>query len=412
MNVGPVVELLSQRIGLDPESLGPTALPRAITARMQELGIPSPTDYSLRVLEDGSEFQHLISRVAVPETWFFRGGDVFAFLANHVAKRARLEGTGRKFRVLSAPCSTGEEPYSFAIALLEARVSSSTWQIEGIDLSALHLERAAEGRYSEISFRQTTSALRQRYFQFQQGTWSLNANIKGLVHFRQANLLDPLALTSDDSFDLIFCRNLLIYLRKDARKTVLDTLDRILSPKGILCMGHAEPLEFVDARFKRLGEDGYFLYQRTGDSCENQSPRVWSVLANPSLDKPVRYPSTSSQVSPYAQAPVLEPKIIDRMTHARRLADDGKLDEALVTCQTLLAQTGPSADLFSLMGVVQQARQEREDAVRYYQQALYLDPAHQDALTHLMLLCQEQGNRAQVERLRKRLERAAQGGEA
>jgi chemotaxis protein methyltransferase WspC len=99
------------------------------------------------------------------------------------------------------------------------------------------------------------------------------------------------------------------------------------------------------------------------------------------------------------------------MANARRLADDGKLDEALAACQTHLAQSGPSADLLSLMGVVHQARHEREDAARYYQRALYLDPAHLDSLTHLMLLCQEQGDIAQVERLRRRLERVAPGGD-
>jgi chemotaxis protein methyltransferase WspC len=101
----------------------------------------------------------------------------------------------------------------------------------------------------------------------------------------------------------------------------------------------------------------------------------------------------------------------DPLARARELADGGRLDAALAACQALLAQSGPSAALLSLMGVIRQARHEADDAVRCYEQALYLDRKHPEALTHLMLLCQERGDRAQAERLRRRLERVDPGGE-
>jgi chemotaxis protein methyltransferase WspC len=224
MNLAPVVEFLRERIGLDADSLGPTALPRAVTARMLELGIPSAADYAMRLVEDAGEFQKIVSLIAVPETWFFRGGEVFSYLAGHAAKCVLHGGSAKKFRALSVPCSTGEEPYSFAIALTEAGVSSDAYSIEALDLCIQHLDKAEQARYSEFTFRQTKPALRERYFQNQQDVWTLNSDIKAQVRFRQANLLDPLFLASEEPFDLIFCRNLLIYLHKEARLQVLDTL--------------------------------------------------------------------------------------------------------------------------------------------------------------------------------------------
>jgi chemotaxis protein methyltransferase WspC len=415
MNVAPVVDFLRQRIGLDPESLGLTALPRAIAGRMKELGISSLADYAARLADDPVEFQKLAGQIMVPETWFFRGGEVFSFLASHAAKCILLWGGTRKFRALSLPCSTGEEPYSLAIAFDEAGISAQACHIEALDLCSQHLEKAERACYSEFSFRQTKPALRERYFQFQQGTWTLNQDIKNTVHFGQANLLDPLLLAAEAPFDLILCRNLLIYLHKDARRQVLDALDRLLAPEGWLCMGHAEPLEFLDTRFKRVGPEGFFIYERSQAVGKSSPPPVWSEFPSVRLDRPMSIIVPEGQPSQLASASIHEglPGLpVDRMIIARRFADNGKLDEALAACQAQLAQTGPSADLFGLMGVVHQARHEKEDAARYYQRALYLDPAHLESLTHLMLLCQEQGDIAQVARLRKRLERAAQGGEA
>jgi chemotaxis protein methyltransferase WspC len=103
---------------------------------------------------------------------------------------------------------------------------------------------------------------------------------------------------------------------------------------------------------------------------------------------------------------------VNLLARARQQADGGQLDEALATCQMHLSQSSPSADAFSLLGVIHQARRESDEAVRCFQRALYLEPAHRDALTHLMLLCQEQGDYAQAERLRRRLDRPVSGGEA
>ena len=407
MNLSPVVDLLRESIGLDPDSLGIATMPRAVTVRMQELGLTVPVTYAARLAADPGEIQHLLSHLAVPESWFFRGGEVFAYLAKHVAATVGLRGAGSTFRILSVPCSTGEEPYSLAIALAEAGVPPFAFEIEAVDLSDEHIRRARRAVFSNFSFRQTPADLRDRYFSQVEGGWELASAIRNGVRFRQGNLLDLLFLQDEKPFDMMFCRNLFIYLHSDARRHALATLDRLLAPDGWLCTGHAEPLESQDSRFVRTGPPELFLYSRRTDESDQRPETVlrWTPIAEPEVHHPhVVPPSTIHR--PHS---VITPQVAT-LAAARMLADGGRLEEAVASCQELLARQGPSADLYNLMGVIHQARSEAEDAVRSFQRALYLEPANAEALAHLVLLHQERGDDAQAQRLRHRLERIAPGG--
>jgi chemotaxis protein methyltransferase WspC len=380
--------------------LGSEVLPRAVESHMRALGLTAPAEYASRLVEDAQAFQRLVDEVTVPETWFFRGGEVFSFLVKHIAAAVRGLPPAACYRILSVPCSTGEEPYTLALALVEAGVPPDVWRIEGVDLSFRLIERARQARFGAFSFRQTAADLRQRYFQPLDGTWELGPAIRPLVRFTQGNLLAPFFMAGEKPFDLIFCRNLLIYLHPAARRRALDALDRLLAPHGLLCMGHAEPLDFVDARFARTGPEGAFLYRRPMPAPPDP-PR-------PTVASPRREPAPLLPAGPPSVAPVP----VDLLARARQQADAGRLDDALATCQAQLECGEASPDLFGLMGVLYQARQDKGAAAQCFQRALYLDPAHHESLTHLMLLCQEQGDERQAERLRRRLERVVQEDEA
>jgi chemotaxis protein methyltransferase WspC len=418
MNLSPVVDLLRERIGLDAESLGVTTLPRAVTVRMQELGLTVPVTYAARLATDPGEIQHLLSHLAVPESWFFRGGEVFAYLAKHVAATVGLRGVGSIFRILSVPCSTGEEPYSLAIALAEAGVPPSAWQIEAVDLSDEHIRRARRAVFSNFSFRQTPADLKDRYFTQVEGGWELAPAIRNSVRFRQGNLLDTLFLQDEKPFDMMFCRNLFIYFHTDARRRALATLDRLLAPDGWLCTGHAEPLESQDSRFVRTGPPELFLYcRRTNESdLPPEKALRWTPIVEPEVHQCSRHaprddrPHAEREDHTAKSPPVAAVPQVGTVEMARMLADGGRLDEAVASCQELLARHGPSADLYNLMGVIHQARSETGDAVRSFQRALYLEPANAESLAHLVLLHQERGDDAQAQRLRHRLERIAPGG--
>jgi chemotaxis protein methyltransferase WspC len=413
MNVRDVAEHLQSRIGVDSLSLGANMLSRLVAHRMRILGLTNPQRYAAHLRESAEELTALIDDVVVSETWFFRGGKVFAFLAEQVRQATRAEAPARTFRILSAPCSTGEEPYSMVIALAEAGITRDRWMVLGIDLSARSLATGRRGIYRETSFREIPDPLRRKYFQKSESGWELDLRLREAVRYRQGNLIDPKLLREEQPFDLIFCRNVLIYLSAEARKAVLANLDRLLAPQGLLCMGHAEPLSLLDPRYQPIGAHDLFLFQRRNASERGQTlpPRAMLVASR-------KYPRSSAPLPrrPHAPAAPVSPSVeapsVDLLLQARREADAGALEKALQTCQAHVAAAQPSAHAYSLLGVIHQARRESSRAVECFRRALYLDPHHDEALLHLLLLYQEEGNQAAATRLRGRLERKMVGGEA
>ncbi|HEV3444491.1 MAG TPA: CheR family methyltransferase [Gemmataceae bacterium] len=400
MSVQAVTALLRERLGLDPGSLGPSAINDAVAVRMRVLGRGDLTSYASSLAGDAEEFQALAEEISVPETWFFRGGlDLFAYLAALI--RAAGQGAPGPFRVLSAPCSGGEEAYSLAIALAEIGVPLTAFTIEGIDISRPALEKARAGRYGDLSFRQTDPALRAHYFQPVADGWEIRPALRDACRFRLGNLMEPVQPCV--SYHLIFCRNLLIYLHAAARVQVLDNLMRCLAVDGLLCMAHAEPMLLHDPRFEMAQPNRFMLFRRVaaknssaGDERKPLSCRTVVPMASP---EPVPMRASSPRTDE------------DDLARARRLADAGQIDDALSACTAHLDRAGPSASAYSLLGVLRQAHRDEDEARRCFEKALYLDPNHDEALTHLMLLHQQRGDAGRAAILRQRLAQTRGGGE-
>lgn len=397
MNVAAVLALLRERTGIDPDTLGAGAVQTAVRARLHRLGVRDVAAYARQLQADADEFGRLVEEVVVPETWFFRGGDLFWYLADHI----RDAGGAAPVRVLSLPCSTGEEPYSLAIALAERGVPPARWSIEAIDLSPRHIAQARRGVYRDFSFRQLPDDLRDRHFTATADGWEVCAEIRSAVQFRVGNILEPGPTLAVAPFDVIFCRNLFIYLGRDARPQALDTIAGLLRDGGLLCLGHADPLDPADARFVRTGLPGHFLHRRV----RMPAPAVPPPVARP---VPLLLPAPAPRPAP----PRLQPKPAPvaavappDLDQARRLADAGRYDDALAVCRAAQAAAPPSADLFALLGLIHQARGEPADAIAAFHKALYLRPDHREALTHLSLLLQAQGQPQQAAAVLRRLAR-------
>lgn len=393
MKLDAIAALLERRIGLDPASLGPSALPDAVAERVRLTGVTDAAGYATLLDARPEEFAALVDKLLVPETWFFRGGGLFAELARLVA--AALP-TGRAFRALSLPCSTGEEPYSLAIALLEAGVPQNRWAIDGVDLSPRHLEAARRGVYRELSFRQTEPRLRDRYFRPTADGWQLEASVLGSVRFRTGNVLEP---PGADAYDLILCRNLLIYLTPAARSRALDALVALLPLGGLLAVGHAEPPALAGRGFGRVGPESHFLFRR-------EAPP-------PASARPVVRPRAVAR-APLPPLPVPPPPVAaeEPLVSARRLADAGRLEDALAACRSHLKSVAPTAPAYNLLGAIQQARGDATAADDAFRKALYLDPDDRDALTHALLLADRTGDADRATALRERLNRPRPGGDA
>ena len=399
MNLAPIANLLVDRIGLDVTSLGATTFRAAAVERMQALTLTDPAAYAVCLAGRSDEFERLLDRLLVPETWFFRGGELFDFLSREISTRIH--------RILCLPCATGEEPYSLALSMLEAGVSAERVQIDGVDLSPTFIEAAKRGSYREFSFRQTDPELRSRYFLEAGNEWVLDSAVRGLVRFQVGNIMDAsLFAESAGAYDLILCRNLLIYLTGDARLRAVANLERLLAPGGLLGVGHAEPQILTARGYQRFGPDSCFLFRRAAIPTKRSPSPARPLPASPTRPrKPAR-----DQARVIPSPAVARPMEADSsLADARRLADQGRLDDALAVCRTHLEQSGPSANAYSLLGVIHHARGDQADAGEAFRKALYLDPDHREALTHAMLLSSRRGDEARAAALRGRLERIDRG---
>ncbi|HDR9225202.1 TPA: MCP methyltransferase [Burkholderia vietnamiensis] len=269
---------LRRETGIDPDSLGHDFLSRALTERVHALKCdgerlpsaaraPVTTEalraYWARLHACADERRALIELFVVPETWFFRDGAAFAALARRAAERVAC-APGRVIRVLSAPCSTGEEPYSAAMALLDAGLDPASFAIDALDLSARAIEHARAGCYGRNAFRGTQTAFRTRFFTPTADGWLLDEQVRSRVQFRQANLMEACADTGV-RYDFVFCRNVLIYFDRDAQDRAIRQLASRLADDGMLFVGPAETGVAMRCGMRSARVPLAFAFQRADD---------------------------------------------------------------------------------------------------------------------------------------------------
>ena len=253
-SVRQVLELLNRRFGFSfRDSFGQMARTR-LGRRMTDLGLATLQDYYYRLLYDpdaDTEFGHLFDVLSNNETYFFREETQIRTFAEEIVP-AGGHTPGARVRAWSAGCSSGEEPYSLAIAVLE-HLGGRTDCVEifGSDYSSKVLEQARRGVYGAFSFRNLSPAMRDRYFEAQaDGRHRINPDVRRLVQFGKCNLLGQAGELPLVKFDAIFCRNVLMYFDRDARRRVLDLFHDRLAPGGYLFLGHSESLLDLSDRFE------------------------------------------------------------------------------------------------------------------------------------------------------------------
>jgi chemotaxis protein methyltransferase WspC len=368
---------LQRHLGLAPESVGERAVAAAVDRRMAAVAAADRTDYEFRLATDPAELRALADAVVVHETWFFRYPESFRLLAGFAAGR-------RAVRALSVPCSTGEEAYSVAITLLDAGVAGVS--VLGVDVSEPAVARARAGVYPEGSFRESTHSPAERHFIRSAAGRVVAPAVKGRVAFRVASLIDPFFLADEPPFDVILCRNLFIYLTRDARARGVANLTRLLAPDGVLLVGHAESFALAAGRFRPVGSANAFAFTRATTAPPLPPvppPTTAPVPAAPKTVPPP--PRPPGVVVPPPPPPAAPP---DPLAEARAAADRGEFREAARLCERVIGQGEPSAEGFALLGSIRSAAGDAAGAVREFERAVYLDPRHYDALVNLMALAE------------------------
>lgn len=212
------------------------------------------------------ERQVLAAQLTVNETFFFRNADNFRAVAGHVLpERLRAKQQTRTLRILSAGCASGEEPYSLAMMVREALPDLERWDVKivGVDLNPLMLTRAAEARYSAWSLRATTEEVRRRYFRAEGGEFVLAPEVKAMVDFQEGNLVeDDALLWQPERYDLVFCRNVIMYFTPEVMRAVVRRVDQALLPGGFFFLGHAETLRGLSQDFHLCHTHDTFYYQK------------------------------------------------------------------------------------------------------------------------------------------------------
>jgi len=386
--------LLRQKIGLDAKTIGSSTISLAIKQRMQTIGINDIKEYCLLLQQTSQEWQLLIEVIVIPETWFLRDKEPFLFLQEFI-KKEYLKQRQKLWRILSIPCSTGEEPYSIAISLLEAGLLGHQFTIDAFDVSYRSLEKAKMGIYTKNSFRGVNNDVIDRYFDLQSQGYELKEMIKRQVKFSYGNILE---FNSLNNYDIAFCRNLLIYFDRGSRAKAIDNLAKALTEKGLLFIGHSESGCLIDSPFVGAGHPKAFVFRK-----EN---RASAKPTKPTIVK------TSPSPPPVVVAEKEKTTEASLLKQAQTKADNNDFSNALTLCQTYIKQNPLDSDAHTLLGEIYQAQGEIQTAMGCYQKALYLNPNQYSALVHLMLIKQQLGDRAGALILQQRIDRLAKGNQS
>ncbi|RSZ57249.1 protein-glutamate O-methyltransferase CheR, partial [Massilia atriviolacea] len=253
-------DLLQQVTGLN---LTEAVVGRAVERRMQATALEDARAYERLLAGSAQELSALTELVVVPESWMFRDAEAFVAATAFIGRRLAASAA-RPVRILSVPCAGGEEPYSMAMSLYSAGVASADYAIDAVDLSEVALARARAGLYTRNAFRGRHLDFRERFFKPAGAEFQICDEIRRQVSFEQANLLDPGFSSRPGYYDVIFCRNLLIYFDDPTVALAIASLARLLAGDGILFAGYAEVPAFCRNGFTSLRAPGAFALEKDG----------------------------------------------------------------------------------------------------------------------------------------------------
>ncbi|MCX6967679.1 MAG: protein-glutamate O-methyltransferase CheR [Verrucomicrobia bacterium] len=413
MCADPALELealLNRGIGLDVQSIGSSMVALAVRVRMKKRAIKNIAEYAGLAAGSEAEFQSLVEEIVVPETWFFRDREAFAILGQWAAKEWLPKHPYEVLRIISMPCSTGEEPYSIVMSLLDAGLPPERFSVEAVDISAAALAKARGAQYSRNSFRGQSLDFQEKYFTKTATSWQLSETVSSQVQFRQWNVLEAPSRKASE-LDVIFCRNMMIYFDEKSRTQLMRRLGEMLSPEGLLFLGHAEGGIAREFGFEPIVAPMTFAFRKgqpqTAAKPVSKRREPKKNILRPTVIPvllPVVPPAARRAKTPQPATPPPSPEAL--LAKAQKLADAGKLDAAQVECEACIRMHGSSSSSYYLLGLIHNAGGNETQAEEFYRKTLYLEPDHFQALFHLSLLVKKSGDLKKACQLEERAKRA------
>ncbi len=404
----------------------------------------------------GGEWRELARELTVGESYFFRNEEQFRALREiALPARMRIRRPAPTLTVASIGCSSGEEPYTIAIVIREFLPLMTDWDVRivAVDVNPDAIEKARAGRYSPWSLRGTPDAVRDRWFAARGRELVIDERIRRMVSFEERNVADDDARFWDGTaFDIVFCRNMLMYFTPHAAQRVVDRICRSLLPGGFFFLGHAETLRGLSREFHLRHTHDTFYYQKRSEAEQAlppgpeirqiaeadatplskmyESAESWVETITRSAER-IRSLTEKPQTGPSAApardvaaywdlAPAFEllrderygdalalvdalPPDSNRNTdvlalRAVLLAHRGDLAAAEEVCRTILAIDELSAGAHYLMALCREGARDPAAAIDHDQTAAYLDPSFAAPRLHLGLLARKSGDRAAARR--------------
>ncbi len=425
LDLAPFKGLIKERCGLLCEGHSEQKLAHALLERVQMLAIEA-AEYYARLSANEAEFQELVNLLTINETYFFREPAQIHLLVDRLAPRFLAAHAGRApVRILSAGCSSGEEPYSLAMALIDKYGESAArlFDVVGGDIDSTVLAKARQARYTDFSFRGVPDEVRSRYFDQDQRGHVLKEQVKNQVVFHELNLLASSFPAALRNFDIVFFRNVSIYFDVETRKIIQHNLASLMNDDGVLVIGMAETLANDLGVLPMVEEDGAFYFVKGRRplpeiACSTVSARCTAPIYTPAPPPLVSRAASARPVPPRATPqpagapPVAIPKALRSpplpaadLDTARQLTRDKLYDDALrqldaflalepgnsearllkahvsinrndfaaaeELARHVLAQDTWSVDALLLLGLAAKWRQQSAEAIRCFKQAVY-----------------------------------------
>lgn len=407
MRFASVRQWLIEHAALEPSLLEGAGFESHVAERVLAVGSGSEAEYLASLGSSADEVDRLTAGIAVPETWFFRYPQSFAVLTDFL-ERLRT-GIASSVRMLSVACATGEEPYGMAMAALHAGWPADQVSIEAFDRSREALRRAGAGEYGAFSIRTEVPAWALEHLHRNGEKLVVDPMVRKLVRFTQADALEMNTLSPGADFDVIFCRNLLIYLNIEARGRLLGSLCRSLRLGGLLLVGHAETALCTHAPLQHLGVPHSFAFARV-ERAPVHAPEV--VVPTTAVRQETLRHTTPRSIPP---RPIAQPQgewrpesvVAPTLDDAHILADAGRTAESEAMIRSIMARKGPSARALELLGMMRMASGDPAGAKGLFEQAVYLEPARAASLVQLAMISEHRGDARQATMLWDRARRAS-----
>jgi len=411
-SLNKIKNLVKQKIGLDSSTIGDTTIDSIIQQRMQLCEINDYESYFTLLNNNQAELSELLEITVIPETWFFRDIRPFEIIYKKIQQKLITDQSTR-FRILSLPSSTGEEPYSLAIYLIDKGINESAFAIDAVDISKRALRHAQQGIYGKNSFRgKDYPAYQNKYFKKDESTYKVNNSIREKIKFYNLNILH-----NDNSlkheFDFILCRNLLIYFDLTTKLIAFKNLADFLKKDGYLFIGHSEFGSVPAELFQNTGFEQAFALIR-----HNHPDFKPAQIASSASTQKIRPIRPDVNVIKPQQKSIFE-TLINKTTHnnsasenetslatVRELTNTKQFDKAESICLQYIRNNDEDAEVLFLMGLISNSRHKEKDAESYFRKSLFLEPKHYDTLIHLALILQKNGDKKNSELLKQRAERA------